>query len=125
MGDVMTKLEFREQFKRLVIAGYRLPSDIPEGEVMAEWYETFAKESADDLAVAITELKKAKADTFWPSIGQVYQGIADLKKARRRQAEMRYGLSEPTEEERDTAAKFWRDMRARFGFKHPSQKATE
>jgi len=78
----MTKEEFRVQFKRLVIAGYRIPPDMPEADVMAEWYDSLAGELAEDLAVSITGLKRSKSDTFWPSIGEVYDGIGQAKRLR-------------------------------------------
>ena len=83
----MTKQEFSAEFKRLVISGYRLPPDMPEDAVMAEWYDTFAPERADDLAESITALKRMKSDTFWPSIGEVSQGVMECKKARARSAD--------------------------------------
>lgn len=86
----MTKAEFKDQFKRLRVAGYRLPvSDgVTVDDVMDEWFKTFQGCSVRELATSIDRLKLEKTDTFWPSTGQLWFHIKDVRKgdAIRRQA---------------------------------------
>ncbi len=81
----MTKAEFREQFKRLRVAGYRLPiSDgVTVDDVLAEWFQTFGGCTVREFAEAIDRLKKSKADTFWPAPGELWAHVFEIRKAHR------------------------------------------
>lgn len=81
----MTKAEFSQQFKRLRIAGYRLPvfDDVKIGEVVDEWFGTFGSCSVTEFAHAIDKLKQTKTDTFWPSSGELWTHIFQDRKERR------------------------------------------
>jgi hypothetical protein len=70
----MTKAEFGEQFKRLRIAGYRLPvfDGVKVGEVVDEWYGTFGSCSVAEFSYAIEKLKETKTDTWWPATGELW-----------------------------------------------------
>lgn len=81
----MTKTEFQEQFKRLRVAGYRLPvfDGITIADVIAEWYGTFGSCSKEEFSEAIDRLKKDKTDTFWPATGELWAHVYEFRKARR------------------------------------------
>jgi hypothetical protein len=81
----MTKTEFAEQFKRLRVAGYRLPvfDGVSVKDVTDEWYGTFGNCSADEFSQAIDRLKQSKTDTFWPATGELWQHVFEVRKARR------------------------------------------
>lgn len=78
----MTKTEFREQFKRLRVAGYRLPlfDGVTVDNVLDEWYATFAKCSVNEFSHAIDKLKQTKTDTFWPASGELWTHIFQYRK---------------------------------------------
>lgn len=81
----MTKAEFGEQFKRLRVAGYRLPvfDGVKVGEVIDEWYATFQSCTQVEFAEAIDRLKQQKTDTFWPATGELWFQVFEIRKARR------------------------------------------
>lgn len=81
----MTKAEFAEQFKRLRVAGYRLPvfDGVTVKDVTDEWYGTFGSCSVQELAHAIDQLKRTKTDTFWPASGELWAHIYQYRKERR------------------------------------------
>jgi hypothetical protein len=81
----MTKAEFKEQFKRLRIAGYRLPlmDGVTVDDVLAEWYGTFGECSREEFSEAIDRLKREKTDTFWPAAGELWAHVYEVRKARR------------------------------------------
>lgn len=81
----MTKGEFGEQFKRLRIAGYRLPvfDGVKVTDVVDEWYGTFGSCSVQEFAHAIDKLKQTKTDTFWPASGEIWTHIFQYRKERR------------------------------------------
>lgn len=81
----MTKGEFGEQFKRLRIAGYRLPvfDGVKITEVIDEWYQTFQGCTASEFAEAVDRLKQAKTDTWWPATGELWTHIFEARKERR------------------------------------------
>jgi hypothetical protein len=86
----MTKAEFGEQFKRLRVAGYRLPvfDGVKVTEVIDEWYDTFRSCTPKEFAAAVDRLKETKTDTFWPATGEIWSHIKEHRKlhALRRQA---------------------------------------
>lgn len=86
----MTKAEFAAQFKRLRVAGYRLPvfDGVTVKDVTDEWYGTFANCSAEEFAQAIDRLKQRKTDTFWPATGELWAHIFEIRKARRIRAQV-------------------------------------
>lgn len=117
----MTKAEFKTQFDRLRLAGYRL--QLPEGAaiqaVLAEWYPTFAECYVEDLAVAIDRVKQTKTDTFWPAIGEVYQHILDVRKERaRRNSERDYDYPEVPEAERQAGLAYLKEAMKAIQQKH-------
>jgi len=81
----MTKTEFKDQFKRLRVAGYRLP--ISEGvtvdDVMTEWFQTFQGCTVREFSTAIDNLKRVKQDTFWPATGELWSQIKEIRKGNR------------------------------------------
>jgi len=81
----MTKTEFKEQFKRLRLAGYRLPvfDGVTVDGVMDEWFTTFSDCKAQEFSDAIDRLKQSKTDTFWPATGEIWSHILELRKAQR------------------------------------------
>lgn len=81
----MTKAEFSEQFKRLRVAGYRLPvfDGITIADVITEWYGTFGNCSVAEFSEAIDRLKQSKTDTFWPATGELWAEVYEIRKARR------------------------------------------
>lgn len=81
----MTKTEFREQFKRLRLAGYRLPvfDGVTIEDVMTEWFDTFHGCTAEEFSEAIARLKQQKTDTWWPATGEIWSHIFEVRKARR------------------------------------------
>lgn len=81
----MTKTEFQEQFKRLRVAGYRLPvfDGITIADVIAEWYGTFGTCSKEEFSAAIDKLKQVKTDTFWPATGELWALVYEVRKAHR------------------------------------------
>lgn len=81
----MTKTEFADQFKRLRVAGYRLPvfDGVNVKDVTDEWYGTFQSCSVGEFAHAIDKLKQTKTDTFWPSSGELWTHIFQYRKERR------------------------------------------
>lgn len=81
----MNKTEFREQFKRLRVAGYRLPTfdGVTVDDVMDEWFRTFQDVPRYEFEEAIDRLKKDKTDTFWPATGELWAHIFEIRKARR------------------------------------------
>ena len=81
----MTKAEFQTQFKRLRVAGYRLPvfTDITITDVITEWYGTFGNCSLEEFSEAIDKLKQSKTDTFWPATGEIWAHVFEIRKARR------------------------------------------
>lgn len=81
----MTKTEFREQFKRLRVAGYRLPvfDGVTIEDVLDEWYATFQSCSAQEFSHAIDKLKQTKTDTFWPASGELWTHVFQYRKERR------------------------------------------
>lgn len=81
----MTKAEFAEQFKRLRVAGYRLPvfDGVTVKDVTDEWYSTFALCSVHEFSHAIDKLKQEKTDTFWPAAGELWVHIFQYRKERR------------------------------------------
>lgn len=85
----MTKAEFTVQFKRLRVAGYRLP--VFDGatikDVIDEWYGTFEACSVTEFSHAIDCLKRTKTDTFWPASGELWMHILQHRKERRIRAE--------------------------------------
>jgi hypothetical protein len=85
LGEVMTKAEFGEQFKRLRIAGYRLPvfDGVKVGEVVDEWYGTFGSCSVAEFSHAIEKLKQTKTDTWWPATGELWTHIFQYRKERK------------------------------------------
>jgi hypothetical protein len=107
----MTKTEFQEQFKRLRVAGYRLPvfDGITIADVIAEWYGTFGACSVQEFSDAIDRLKKAKTDTFWPATGEIWQHVYEVRKARRIKQSMQmpeYGETTPQEVRTELAGMF-------------------
>jgi hypothetical protein len=86
----MTKAEFSEQFKRLRVAGYRLPVFLPGESVKDltdEWFKTFGGCTLDEFSFAVDELKKIKTDTFWPAPGELWAQIEERRKMRRLRAQ--------------------------------------
>lgn len=85
----MTKAEFTAQFKRLRIAGYRLPvfDGVTVKDVVDEWYATFGSCSVSEFSHAINCLKQTKTDTFWPASGELWTHIRQYRKERRIRAE--------------------------------------
>src|SRR3990167_1077123 len=81
----MTKTEFREQFKRLRVAGYRLPvfEGVTIEDVLTEWFRTFSSCSVEEFSQAIDKLKQTKTDTFWPATGELWTHIFFIRKERR------------------------------------------
>lgn len=81
----MTKTEFQEQFKRLRVAGYRLPvfDGITIADVITEWYGTFGGCTVKEFSAAIDRLKQAKTDTFWPATGELWAHVYEVRKANR------------------------------------------
>lgn len=81
----MTKTEFREQFKRLRMAGYRLPvfDGITVDNVLDEWFATFGGCSEREFGQAIDRLKQKKTDTFWPATGELWFHIFEIRKGDR------------------------------------------
>lgn len=81
----MTKAEFQEQFKRLRVAGYRLPvfDGISVKDVIDEWYGTFGACTVQEFSQAIDRLKQVKTDTFWPATGELWTLVFEVRKARR------------------------------------------
>lgn len=81
----MTKTEFRGQFKRLRVAGYRLPvfDGVTIEDVLDEWYATFQGCSATEFSHAIDKLKQTKPDTFWPASGELWTHIFQYRKERK------------------------------------------
>lgn len=79
----MTKAEFRDQFKRLRVAGYRLPvgDGVTVDDVMTGMYADFGACSCDEFSRAIDLLKQAKTDTFWPAPGDIWKHIKTVRKA--------------------------------------------
>lgn len=79
----MTKTEFKAEFKRLRVAGYRLPlmDGVTVDDVMDEWYATFAACRVEEFAWAINRLKETKTDTFWPATGELWFAIKEYRKA--------------------------------------------
>lgn len=116
MGAEVTKAEFSAEFRRLVLCGYRLPADTTADELMREWFETFKDCHADELATAITTLKRTKPDTFWPAIGVLYQDIQQQRAAcwRERPAFEYPPVSDARWKEH---AKFWRELGTKLGLK--------
>lgn len=86
----MTKAEFAEQFKRLRVAGYRLPifDGVTVKDVTDEWYATFGSCSVTELSHAIDRLKQTKTDTFWPASGELWEHIFQYRKERRIRSEI-------------------------------------
>lgn len=86
----MTKTEFREQFKRLRLAGYRLPlfDGVTIEDVMSEWYDTFSNCTAEEFSQAIDRLKQQKTDTWWPATGEIWAQVFEVRKARKVRASM-------------------------------------
>jgi hypothetical protein len=118
----MTKAEFQEQFKRLRVAGYRLPAFQPGESVkdlMAEWFGTFGKCSKEEFAYAIDELKKAKEDTFWPAPGELWRFVFEHRKQRRirLQSQMPDDGDGLTQAQRDELAAHFRDFAQRLSAK--------
>lgn len=99
----MTKAEFGEQFKRLRVAGYRLPvfDGVKVNDVIEEWYATFAACSREEFADAVDRLKQTKTDTFWPATGELWFHIKEGRKARaiRRSANEHGGAWSMSEED--------------------------
>lgn len=83
-GGVMNKAEFRGQFKRLRIAGYRMPvfDGVTVDDVLNEWFQTFQGCTVEEFSEAIDRLKREKTDTFWPATGELWALIFDIRKAR-------------------------------------------
>lgn len=84
-GAAMTKTEFKGAFKRLRLAGYRLPvfDGVTVEDVMDEWYQTFQACGVDEFVQAIDRVKQVKRDTFWPATGEVWAQVFEVRKARR------------------------------------------
>jgi len=123
----MTKTEFKEQFKRLRVAGYRLPvSDgVTVDDVMDEWFKTFQGCTSRELSEAIDRLKKEKTDTFWPATGQLWFHIKDVRKgdAIRRQASEHTGEWAMSEEDTQEFLSILRAARDRIVRKMPNAEA--
>lgn len=87
----MTKTEFKTQFKRFRMAGYRLPvfDGVTVDNIMDEWYDTFEHCTVQEFGAAIDRLKQVKTDTFWPATGEIWFYIFEYRKrnAIRRQSE--------------------------------------
>jgi len=81
----MTKTEFKAQFKRLRVSGYRLPvfDGVTIEDVMAEWFGTFGSCTTEEFSGAVDRLKETKTDTFWPATGEIWTHIRQLRKERR------------------------------------------
>lgn len=81
----MTKTEFSDQFKRLRVAGYRLPvfDGITIKDVIDEWFKTFGSCTVEEFSQAIDRLKQGKQDTFWPATGELWAHVFEVRKARR------------------------------------------
>lgn len=81
----MTKTEFKDQFKRLRTAGYRLPvfDGITVDDVLTEWFGTFGGCTVNEFSAAIDKLKQVKKDTFWPSTGEIWTLVFEVRKANR------------------------------------------
>lgn len=81
----MTKTEFGVQFKRLRVAGYRLPvfDGVKVDDVIDEWFGTFGSCSLSEFSTAIDNLKRVKTDTFWPATGELWAQVYEVRKARR------------------------------------------
>lgn len=100
----MTKTEFQEQFKRLRVAGYRLPvfDGVKVTDVMDEWFQTFSGCTKGEFSEAVDRLKKAKTDTFWPATGELWFHIKEIRKGQaiRKSAshvEGEWGMADTTE----------------------------
>jgi hypothetical protein len=131
MGEVMTKTEFSEQFKRLRVAGYRLPVFQPGesvSDLTAEWYGTFGACTKDEFAYAIDELKKAKTDTWWPAPGELWAHVFEYRKGRRLRLQQQMpgddgdGL---TPAQRQELAAHFRDFARRLSAKMAMPKVSE
>lgn len=115
----MTKTEFRDQFKRLRVCGYRLPvfTDATIDDVLTEWYATFKDCSGQEFSEAIDRLKREKTDTFWPATGELWAQIADVRKARRIRLQSResgHGGPEMSDEMRQEFLKDFREFKERM-----------
>lgn len=79
----MTKAEFSEQFKRLRVAGYRLPvfDGVKITDVIDEWYQSFQGCSVAEFSAAVDKLKQTKTDTFWPATGELWFLIKEYRKS--------------------------------------------
>jgi hypothetical protein len=110
----MTKTEFQSQFKRLRVAGYRLPvfDGITIADVIEEWYGTFGNCSVDEFSKAIDLLKQKKTDTFWPATGELWAQVYEIRKARRirLQAEQPSDPDTLPQAKRDELAGMFRDF---------------
>jgi hypothetical protein len=122
MGEVMTKTEFSEQFKRLRVAGYRLPVFQPGESVKDltdEWFGTFGACTKDEFAYAIDELKKAKTDTWWPAPGELWAHVFEYRKGRRlrMQTDVADDRDALTQAQRNELAAHFRDFARRLSAK--------
>lgn len=107
----MTKAEFGEQFKRLRVAGYRLPvfDGVKVNDVIEEWYGTFGSCSHEEFSQAIDRLKQQKTDTWWPATGELWQHIFEVRKARKIRQSMttpEYGSETPQQVRQELAGMF-------------------
>lgn len=123
----MTKTEFQEQFKRLRVAGYRLPvfDGVTIADVIAEWYQTFGGCTKAEFAEAIDRLKKAKTDTFWPATGELWFHIKEYRKGQaiRRSAAAVEGEWAMSDEDRDQFLAMLRQTRDKILRKMPHAEA--
>lgn len=117
----MNKTEFKEQFKRLRVAGYRLPvwDDVKVDEVMAEWYATFGNCSVEEFSSAIDTLKQVKTDTFWPATGEIWTHVLRYRKERRirlqAQSGGEYHYPELSSSQRKEMAGMFREFAQKLG----------
>jgi hypothetical protein len=121
----MTKAEFSEQFKRLRVAGYRLPAFLPGESVKDltdEWFKTFGGCALDEFSYAVDELKKIKTDTFWPAPGELWAHILERRKMRhlRSQAVMTEGAWSMSDSDAQEFLAMLRATRDRILRKMPS-----
>lgn len=123
----MTKTEFQEQFKRLRVAGYRLPvfDGVNIADVIAEWYQTFGGCTKQEFAEAVDRLKKAKTDTFWPATGELWFHIKEIRKghAIRRSAASVEGEWAMSDADRDVFLAMLRSTRDKLLRKMPDAAA--
>lgn len=125
----MNKTEFKEQFKRLRVSGYRLPvfDGVTIEDVMAEWYTTFGACSVEEFSSAIDTLKQVKTDTFWPATGEIWTHVLRYRKERRirlqAQSGQHIGGKELSDAQRREMAGMFREFAQKLGARMTMPKA--